>query len=37
MDGFFATTALTRDLTLVTRNVKDFSLLEIALFNPRDE
>lgn len=37
MDGSFAATALTRDLTLVTRNVKDFSLLGIALFNPWDE
>jgi predicted nucleic acid-binding protein len=34
MDGFFAATALTRNLTLVTRNVKDFASLGVPLFNP---
>jgi predicted nucleic acid-binding protein len=34
MDGFFAATALAKDLTLVTRNIKDFAGLGIALFNP---
>jgi predicted nucleic acid-binding protein len=34
MDGFFAATALARGLTLVTRNVKDFTSFGVQLFNP---
>lgn len=34
MDGFLAATALARQLTLVTRNTKDFVPLGIPLFNP---
>ena len=34
MDGFLAATAQARDLTLVTRDVRDFSRLGLALFNP---
>ena len=34
MDGFFAATALAHDLTLVTRNTKDFAPFGIPLFNP---
>lgn len=34
MDGFLAATALSRQLTLVTRNTKDFVSFGIALFNP---
>lgn len=34
MDGFFAATALARDLTLVTRNVKDFAPFGVPLLNP---
>lgn len=37
MDGFFAATALANDLTLVTRNVKDFASFGVPLFNPWDE
>jgi hypothetical protein len=37
MDGFFAATALAKDLTLVTRNVKDFTSFGVPLFNPCDE
>jgi hypothetical protein len=37
MDGFFAATALAKDLTLVTRNVKDFATFGVPLLNPRDE
>jgi predicted nucleic acid-binding protein len=37
MDGFFAATALAKDLTLVTRNVKDFASFGVPLFNPWDE
>jgi hypothetical protein len=37
MDGFFAATALARSLTLVTRNVKDFTSFGVLLFNPWDE
>jgi predicted nucleic acid-binding protein len=37
MDGFFAGTALAKDLTLVTRNVKDFTSFGVPLFNPWDE
>ncbi len=36
MDGFIAATALEHDLTVVTRNVKDFAGLGVALFNPWD-
>ncbi|HLY65115.1 MAG TPA: type II toxin-antitoxin system VapC family toxin [Chloroflexota bacterium] len=34
MDGFFAATAKHYDLTLVTRNVRDFQSAGIALLNP---
>lgn len=34
MDAFFAATALAKNLTLVTRNVKDFESFGVALFNP---
>lgn len=34
MDGFFAATALVNDLTLATRNVKDFAAFGVALLNP---
>ena len=34
MDGFFAATALAKNLTLVTRNVKDFESFGVDLFNP---
>jgi toxin FitB len=37
MDGFFAATALARDLTLVTRNVGDFAAFGVALRNPWDD
>ena len=37
MDGFFAATARAKDLTLVTRNVKDFASFGVPLFNPWDE
>jgi predicted nucleic acid-binding protein len=33
-DGLIAATALEHDLTLVTRNVKDFAGLGVAVFNP---
>jgi predicted nucleic acid-binding protein len=36
MDGFFAATARANDLTLVTRNVRDFASLGVPLFNPWD-
>jgi predicted nucleic acid-binding protein len=35
-DGLIAATALEHDLTLVTRNVKDFARLGVAVFNPWD-
>ncbi len=35
-DALIAATALVHDLTLVTRNVKDFSDLPIAIVNPWD-
>jgi len=34
MDGFLAATAQTRELTLVTRNTKDFLGLDMPLFDP---
>lgn len=34
MDAFLAATAAAYDLTLATRNVRDFEGLDIALFNP---
>ena len=37
MDGFFAATALARDLTLATRNVRDLVSFGVPLFNPWDE
>jgi hypothetical protein len=33
-DGFIAATALHHDLTIVTRNVKDFEDLGVAILNP---
>jgi toxin FitB len=33
-DGLIAATALEHDLTLVTRNVKDFAALGVGIFNP---
>jgi predicted nucleic acid-binding protein len=33
-DGLIAATALEHDLTLVTRNTKDFAGLGVALLNP---
>jgi predicted nucleic acid-binding protein len=35
-DGMIAATALEHDLTLVTRNVKDFAGLGVVLINPWD-
>lgn len=35
-DGMIAATALEHDLTLVTRNVKDFADLGVRLLNPWD-
>jgi predicted nucleic acid-binding protein len=35
-DGMIAATALEHDLTLVTRNVKDFASLGVRLLNPWD-
>jgi predicted nucleic acid-binding protein len=37
MDGFFAATALAKKLTLVTRNVKDFTSFGVLLLNPWEE
>src|SRR6202048_4690901 len=37
MDGFFAATALARELVLATRNTKDFAPLGVPLFNPWTE
>jgi len=37
MDGFFAATALDRELVLATRNTKDFAPLGVPLFNPWTE
>ena len=36
IDGLLAATALQHDLTLVTRNVKDFAGLGVQLVNPWD-
>ena len=36
VDGVIAATALDRDLTLVTRNAKDFSGLGVEIINPWD-
>src|ERR1700722_15987489 len=36
VDGFIAATALAHDLTVVTRNVKDFVGLGVTVFNPWD-
>jgi predicted nucleic acid-binding protein len=37
MDGFFAATALARNLTLVTRNTRDFAPFGVPTFNPWGE
>ncbi|WP_256807887.1 type II toxin-antitoxin system VapC family toxin [Bradyrhizobium sp. Bra78] len=37
MDGFFAATALANNITLVTRNVKDFAAFGVTLLNPWDD
>jgi toxin FitB len=34
IDGFFAATALTNQLVLATRNIKDFAPLGVRTFNP---
>lgn len=34
IDGLLAATALQHDLTLVTRNTKDFAGLDVQLINP---
>lgn len=36
MDGLIAATALTKNLTLVTRNINDFSVCGVQLINPWD-
>jgi toxin FitB len=36
-DGLIAATALEHGLTVVTRNVKDFALFSVPLFNPWEE
>ena len=36
VDGVIAATALHHDLTLVTRNVKDFGALRVTILNPWD-
>jgi toxin FitB len=36
-DGMIAATALEHGLTVVTRNVRDFSLFSVPLFNPWEE
>ena len=37
VDGILAATALEHDLTLATRNIRDFADLGVALLNPWDE
>lgn len=37
IDGLLAATALQHDLTLVTRNAKDFTGLDVRLINPWDD
>ena len=37
IDGLIAATALEHDLTLVTRNVRNFAGIPLAVFNPWDE
>ena len=37
VDGILAATALEHDLTLVTRNIRDFADLDVALLNPWDQ
>ena len=37
VDGIIAATALHHNMTLVTRNVKDFAGLDVPLFNPWDD
>jgi predicted nucleic acid-binding protein len=37
IDGLLAATALVHDLVLVTRNVKDFQIPGISLFNPWEQ
>jgi toxin FitB len=37
VDGVLAATALEHDLTLVTRNIRDFAGLGVALLNPWDD
>ena len=37
MDGFFVATALAKDLTLVTRNGKDFASFGVPLLDPWDQ
>jgi predicted nucleic acid-binding protein len=36
-DGMIAATALEHDLTIVTRNVKDFAGLGVTIFNPWEQ
>ncbi len=36
-DGLIASTAIEHGLTLVTRNVRDFSYFGVSLWNPWDE
>lgn len=36
IDGFIAATAIEHDLTVVTRNVRDFTGLNVAILNPWD-
>jgi predicted nucleic acid-binding protein len=36
LDGLMAATALEHDLTVVTRNVKDFASVGVEVFNPLD-